>query len=102
AAGGAAVVGGRLYVVGGVGPVGLAKQAFALDLRTRRWSTVAGPVPREHLAVTAAAGRVYALAGRTAGIETNLAVFESYRPEERQWGRLPPVPEPRGGTSAAV
>ena len=32
AAAGAAVVGNRLYVVGGVGPGGLARQAFVLDL----------------------------------------------------------------------
>jgi non-specific serine/threonine protein kinase len=55
AAGGAAVIGGRLYVVGGVGASGLARRAFALDLRTRRWMLVPAPSPREHLAVTATA-----------------------------------------------
>jgi hypothetical protein len=102
AAGGAAIIGGKLYVVGGVGPAGLAQQGFALDLRTRRWSAIPGPTPREHLAVTAAGGRIYALAGRTAGIDTNLRVFESYVPSARRWRRLPPVPEARGGTGAAV
>jgi non-specific serine/threonine protein kinase len=102
AAGGAAVIGGKLYVVGGVGPAGLASKAFALDLRTRRWSAIPGPTPREHLAVTAAGGRVYALAGRRAGYDTNLRVFESYSPGERRWRRLPPVPSARGGTGAAV
>ena len=57
AAGGAAVVGGRLYVVGGVGATGLARRAFALDLDSRRWSVVPAPTPREHLAVTWAGGR---------------------------------------------
>ena len=28
--------------------------------------------------------------------------FESYRPEDRGWRRLQPVPDPRGGTGAAA
>jgi N-acetylneuraminic acid mutarotase len=102
AAGGAAVVGGRLYVVGGVGGAGLARRAFALDLRTRRWSVVPGPTPREHLAVTTAGGRIYALGGRKAGYHTNVATFESWAPGARTWRRLPDLPGPRGGTGAAV
>jgi non-specific serine/threonine protein kinase len=101
AAGGAAVVGGRLYVVGGVGADALARRAFALDLRTRRWSVVPAPTPREHLAVVAAAGRIYALGGRKAGYDTNVATFEAWTPGARRWLRLPRVPEPRGGTGAA-
>jgi len=102
AAGGAAVVRGRLYVAGGVGPAGLARQTFVLDLRRRRWSSLPGPTPREHLAVTAAAGRVYALAGRKAGFDTNTTIFESLAPPARRWRRLPSMPTPRGGTGAAA
>jgi non-specific serine/threonine protein kinase len=102
AAAGAAVVGTRLYVVGGVGPNGLARRALAYDLRRGRWLSFPGPTPREHLAVTAAGGRIYALAGRRAGIDTNVTAFESYRPNARGWTRLPPVPDPRGGTAAAA
>jgi non-specific serine/threonine protein kinase len=102
AAGGAAVLGGRLYVVGGVGGVGLARRAFALDLREIRWSTVPAPTAREHLAVTSAGGRIYAVGGRRAGYDTNVGTFESWAPGERRWRRLPDVPHPRGGTGAAV
>ena len=102
AAGGAAVLGGRLYVVGGVGASGLARQAFALDLRTRRWTLISAPTPREHLAVTAAGGRIYALGGRTRGYDTNVATFEVWTPGAKHWRRLPPLPEPRGGTGAAA
>ena len=63
--------------------VGLARSAFALDLRRNRWRQVPGPTPREHLAVTAAGGRVYALAGRTAGLDTNVRTLESWRPGAR-------------------
>jgi N-acetylneuraminic acid mutarotase len=102
AAAGAAVIGDTLVVAGGVGPVGLARAAFALDLRRNRWRQVPGPTPREHLAVTAAGGRVYALAGRTAGLNTNVRTLESWRPGARRWTRLSPVPSARGGTGATA
>ena len=102
AAAGAAVVGNRLYVVGGVGPSGLARQAFVLDLVKRRWSRLAGIAPREHLAVTALGGRVYALGGRLAGIDTNLRTLEVLDPRTRRWRELPPIPHGRGGTGAAA
>ena len=101
AAGGAAIVGSKLYVVGGVlAPGKLAQRMLVLDLRTGRWFFAPGPSPREHLAVTAAAGIVYALAGRSGG--TNFTTFEAYAPKRRTWRRLAPVPYPRGGTGAAV
>ena len=100
-AAGAAVVAGKLYVVGGVGPDGLARRAFALNLKTGRWASIPGPTPREHLAATAAGGRVYAVAGRLAGIDTNLRAFESYSPATKRWTKLARVPGARGGTGAA-
>ena len=103
AAGGAAVVGGRLYVVGGVGTSGLARTAYVLDLRNpRRWRPTPAPARREHLAVTAARGRIYAVAGRLAGIDTNLDLVESWAPGERRWRRHAPVPGKRGGTAATA
>jgi N-acetylneuraminic acid mutarotase len=103
AAAGAGVAGRRIVVAGGVGAGRrLARNALSLDLRTERWSVLAGPTPREHLGVTALAGTVYAVGGRTAGLDTNLLDFESYRPGERAWRRLSPVPDPRGGTGAAA
>jgi N-acetylneuraminic acid mutarotase len=102
AAGGAAVVAGRLYVVGGVTSAGLATRTLVLHLGRLRWSTVPGPAPREHLAVTAAQGRIYALGGRRAGWDTNVATFQSYVPGGKRWLTLPPVPSTRGGTGAAV
>lgn len=102
AAGGAAVVEGKLYVVGGVGSTGLARTTLVLDLARERWSTAPAPTPREHLGVVARRGRVYAVAGRNAGFDTNLRTFEVYDPRTRRWTRLPPVPDARGGTGAAA
>src|SRR6266545_5270784 len=103
AAAGAAVAASRLYVVGGVRRPGvLARVAYALDLRRRRWTTVPGPTPREHLAAASHDGRIYAIAGRTGGISENLTLLESLTPDARAWASLPPVPESRGGTGAAA
>jgi N-acetylneuraminic acid mutarotase len=105
AAAGAAFVGGRLYVVGGVVRTGgqrLATQALRYNPATRRWSRVPSPTPREHLGVTALNGRVYAVAGRKFGFDTNLDLFESYRPGARAWRRHAPVPGKRGGTAAGA
>lgn len=102
AAGGAAVIGDTLYIVAGSSPSGLARASYALDLRRNRWRQIPGPTPREHLAVTATGGRVYALAGRTAGLDTNLRALESWKPGARRWTRLQPVPVSRGGTGATA
>ena len=90
AAGGAAVIGDTLYVVGGIGPAGLARAALALDLQRGAWRQIPGPTPREHLAVT------------TAGLDTNVRTLESWQPGARAWTRLPPVPTSRGGTGTTV
>lgn len=108
AAGGAVVVNGRLYVVGGVASStidsssDLAGAMLVYDIARRRWSRAPGPTKREHLGVTALNGRIYAVAGRTAGADTNLRTFEVLTPGARAWRRLAPVPVRRGGTGATA
>ncbi|CAN5766611.1 kelch repeat-containing protein [soil metagenome] len=103
AAAGAGVAGGKIVVAGGVTAAGrLARNALSFDLETRRWSIVVGPTAREHLGVTSLAGTLYAIGGRTSGLDTNLLHFESYRPGAKRWTRLAPVPDSRGGTGAAA
>jgi Kelch motif protein len=103
AAAGVGVSGRRVVVAGGIGEGRrLARSALVYDLRARRWSNAPGPTPREHLGVTSFAGTVYAVAGRTAGLDTNLLHFESWRPGQPRWQRLQPIPDSRGGTGAAA
>ena len=107
AAGGAAIVAGSLYLVGGVaGPSDgrvLVRRMLVLDLgRPDRWRFAPGPTGREHLAVAAAAGRIYAIGGRAAGYDTNTRLVESWQPGERGWRQLAPLPDARGGTGAAA
>jgi N-acetylneuraminic acid mutarotase len=93
---------GRLYVVGGVTNGGLARSMLMYVPGTGRWTKLPGPTPRQHLAAAAARGRLYAIAGRSAGYDTNVALVESWAPGERRWRREAPVPDARGGTGAAV
>jgi N-acetylneuraminic acid mutarotase len=103
AAAGAAVAGAKLYVVGGVeAPGRLARDAFAFDFASGRWTVIAGPRPREHLGAAALGGRIYAVAGRTAGLDTNLDIVEAYEPAADRWQAVPRLPGTRGGTAAAA
>ena len=61
------------------------------DLRTSKWGFVPGPGPRERLAVTSRADKVYALAGNTT-TAGNFARFQMYTPATRRWRNLPPGP----------
>ena len=50
AAAGAGLAGQKIVVAGGVAAGGrLAQNALSYNVRTKRWSVVAGPTPREHL-----------------------------------------------------
>ena len=102
AAAAATTAAGRLYVVGGRSEAGLAVTTLVLDLRTERWSRLAGTTPREHLAAAALGGLVYAVAGRKAGYDTNTRTVEMLDPRSRRWRTLPPIPSSRGGTGAAA
>jgi N-acetylneuraminic acid mutarotase len=102
AAAATATVGGTVWVVGGRTRDGLATSMLALDLKTLRWRAVRGPSPREHLAATALGGKVYALGGRLAGLDTNRATVEAYDPRTNRWSRRPDLPTARGGTGAAA
>jgi non-specific serine/threonine protein kinase len=98
----AAVVGDRLYAVGGVRDGQPLATLEVYDLRKNRWTT--GPdmaVAREHLAATASGGFVYALAGRSAGAG-NFATAERFDTRTGAWERLPDMAKPRGGIAAAA
>lgn len=90
AAAGAATVGGRIYLVGGVdGSRRHITSVDAYDPVTDTWSEVATlPTPREHLAVLAFRSTVCALGGHFgAGDRTD--IVECYDPAIRRWTQLP-------------
>jgi N-acetylneuraminic acid mutarotase len=99
AAHGLAALDGRLYLAGGVGD--RPDRMWVYDIAADRWSEVAGPIPREHLGVTAANGRVYVLAGRGFG-RGIVPTAEAYDPALGSWSRLADMPGGCGGCSAAA
>jgi hypothetical protein len=102
AAAGAAVLGHRLYVVGGRNDASAALSSLAIfDFDTGRWSL--GPSlahPREHLAAVAAGGAIWALGGRVLGV-SNTDV-ERYRPGTAGWQAMAPMPVARSGFQAVA
>lgn len=103
AAGGAAYLGGQVYVVGGTNADDLAQDSLVYDLATDTWTTAPGlPQPREHLAAAASGGFVYAIGGRTGGLTTNLATVDALDTSTGAWVDAPDLPRPRGGLAAAA
>jgi hypothetical protein len=98
AAGGAAVLYGRIWVVGGVGAdSGWIRDIWAWD-GSARWSHGFAPLPtpRDHLAIARYHGRVCAAGGN--GGETS---FECYDPVRNGWTRMPDLRKPTVGARAA-
>lgn len=93
--------GGRLYVVGGVGPE--PATVFAYDFELERWRSLATPLPtlREHLTAVALDGRIYVIGGRWSG-QGNLATVEILDPTAGTWSAGADMPTRRGGLTASV
>ncbi len=102
-AGGAAAVGGSIFIVGGVGSDGPAETTMVYDTVAGSWSEAPGLLtPREHLGVASDGARVYAVGGRVGSPAGNLSVAEAFDPVTGSWTSLPDQPSPRGGIAAAV
>jgi hypothetical protein len=94
-------LGGRLYVVGGVGAE--PETVFTYDPAADAWSRLASPLPtlREHLTAVALDDRLYVVGGRWRG-RGNLAALEILDPAAGTWSAGADMPTPRGGLSAAA
>jgi Kelch motif/Galactose oxidase, central domain len=74
------------------------------DPATNRWTALAYvPTARDHLAVAAMDGRLYAVGGRIDGnYSCNLTSNEAYDPATGRWEQRAPLPTARSGIAAAV
>ena len=103
----AAVMGDRLYVVGGVSThfeheANAMRSMDVYDFRTGRWQP--GPAmrtPRHHAGAAAVDGRLYVVGGRT-GKLFGLAQLERFDPVQRKWASLTPLPWGVGGLGAVA
>ena len=101
AAGAAAVVGGRIVVVGGQADGALVPQTEIFDGDS--WQDAAElPTPREHLAAVSDRNFVYAVGGRELASDHNSGALERFDPVAGSWTRLPDMPTPSGSLGAAA
>jgi N-acetylneuraminic acid mutarotase len=104
---GAAVIGDRLYVVGGELDYALESlPAIATmevyDFKTGEWSEgPAMPTARHHFGAAALDGKLYAVGGRDAG-EISLDAVERFDPATSRWEALPPLPEGSGALTVTA
>ena len=91
---GAAVVGHRMYVVGGRDHFDRPRRTDVYDFRTGRWSRAASlPTARDHLGVGEYGGKIYVAGGRDSR-DFSLGTFERYDPAADRWVRLSDIPGP--------
>lgn len=99
----AAVLGSRLYVIGGFGtttnvPVA---RVHVYDLATRRWHEAAPlPRPRGGHAAAVLGGRLHVIGGGNS--ESTLADHAAYDPVADRWTELAPLPRAMGSPAAVV
>lgn len=99
AAGFMVALGGRLFVVGGVGDA--EDRMWVYDVAGGAWSDAPGPTKREHLGAAASGGKLYVAAGRGFG-RGNSGLLEVFDPATGAWTRLADMPGVCGGCSAAA
>jgi len=97
----AAVVGDRIYVVGGFDATRRElKTAYAYDPAADAWRPIADlPTPRQHLAVTDFHGQVCALGGYV-GSGPPLTIAECYDPVADRWSTRAPLAKPASDFAA--
>lgn len=110
--GGAVVVGGTLYHLGGAVRVGRTNEAsdvsevYALDLNGgTAWRTVAAlPQPRNHVGVTTLGGKIYVVGGQLGKAEatTSQGRVDVYDPATQRWARAADIPSPRSHISSST
>lgn len=101
AAGGAAVVRDRIYVVGGFDATRHElKTAYVYEIAADAWRKIADlPTPRQHLAVTDFQGQVCALGGYI-GNAAPMTTVECYDPATDRWSARPSLPKPASDFAA--
>lgn len=100
----AAVLGGRVYVAGGLGSDTSALASVErFDPATNRWTRVADlPVTLHHFGMAALGGKLYAIGGYTRSFSTHSSLVFTYDPSFDRWSTVAPLPRRRGSPVAAT
>ena len=100
----AAVLGGKIYVAGGIDRAGRpTAAAFRYDPAANRWERIADlPAPRHHMPLVVVGDTLYAvggLAGQSFVPEQSLWL---YREDRNRWEPRAPLPVPRGASGVGA
>jgi len=100
AAAAAAVVNGKIVVVGGQADGKLVPDTEVFD--GNEWTEAAPiPTPREHLGAASDGRYLYAVGGRELSASKNLDAFERYDPVNDTWTKLDSMPKAAGSVGVA-
>jgi hypothetical protein len=100
--GGAALLDGVVYLVGGMNEQGVIGRSRAFDPARELWREIRPiPTPRSHLAVATYRGMVCAAAGFSRVVSAT-SVFECYQPDRNAWITMPEAPVALGRAAAAA
>lgn len=92
---GCAVIGGKIYAIGGHNKSGNLSSAEAYDIKSNKWTKLKPmAAPRSSLQTTVLNGEIYAIGGiktGDGGIGESVATVEKYNPVENTWVTLKPM-----------
>jgi len=99
---GAAVLGDKLYAVGGTSYSRLLKSVEVFDTKEQKWSSISPlQIPRKGLAVVACNGKIFAIGGQQCSWNC-LGNVECYDPSTNKWTEVASLTSPRRNASAIV
>ncbi|MGH2425127.1 MAG: Kelch repeat-containing protein, partial [bacterium] len=98
----AALVGTKIFVVGGIEPGGVSAAVEEYDVSANTWRRVAPlPAALHHTTASSLGGKLYVVGGFTGGWEGVNSVYE-YDPAGNAWRTRASMPTARGALAVAV
>ena len=99
----AAILDGKVYVVGGFSNKGIADQVEVWNPETGEWSrTQPLPRPLHHTTASAVNGKLYVIGGFSTGMWAPVNTTYEYDPGKHEWTEKARMPTKRGALAAAV
>jgi N-acetylneuraminic acid mutarotase len=98
-----ALIGDKIYVLGGFTPKGISRQVDVWDPNSGEWSQII-PLPRglHHTTASAVNGKLYVIGGFDSGTWRPVGVNYEYDPVIHRWTQRASMPTSRGALAAGV
>lgn len=97
------VIGGKVYIAGGLRAGNAVADFSAYDVASDTWEALPPlPSPRDHLVGGAVDGVFYAIGGRAGSISSITGAVDAFDPQAGMWSSRAPMLTPRGGAAAGI